>query len=202
MTDISLQNTIKRKDDFREEIIMKSREIVAKLGYRKASTEEIARSLNRTKGALYHYFDNREEILKAVIKYEGDQLKKAIFEAISIEDDPGKKLAAFFMTRARKILELWNFYKSVIEEYFARYSFIMTALTDYNTEEFDIVSSIISAGIDSSLFAVSDSDLAARAFIKSMKGYDFFMFQGECFEEIEVELAESLQTFIRGMTAR
>ena len=193
---------MKNKDEIKKEIIKKSREVISKMGYRKTSTEEIAKSLNKTKSALYHYFENREEILKAVIHYEGEQVKKSIIEAIENETDPRKKLQSFFINRTKNVYKLWNFYKSIIEEYFLRYSFIWMSLDTYKMDEQNILENILQEGIDQNLFSIPDISLTSRSFIKMMRGFDFFIFQGEKYKEIQSDLAEVLQVFIKGISKK
>lgn len=191
-----------KKEIIKREIIEKSREIIARLGYKKSSTEEIARSLNKTKASLYHYFKNREEILQAVIDYEGKGLKDVLINTVNSGDNPPIKLQSFFKARAKKIFELWNFYKFVISEYFNRYSFIMGSLNEYNDKELFLVKSIIQDGIERGMFSVSNVELTSKALIKSMKGYDFFLFQGEHFNDIEDELTETLKIFVNGISKK
>jgi AcrR family transcriptional regulator len=193
---------LKNKDETRKEIIKNTREILSKMGYKKSSTEEIAKSLNKTKSALYHYFKSREEILMAVLHYEGEQLKNALREAIDKESDPQKKLQIFFIIRARQIYKLWNFYKSIIEEYFLRYSYIMMALDDYSRNEQAMVENILKEGMNQGVFILTDIALTSRAMIKMIKGFDFFMFQGDKFKELQEDLAEALRVFLNGVTKR
>ncbi len=189
----------KKKEDVKQEIIKKSREVISKMGWRKSSTEEIAKTLNKTKSSLYHYFDNREELIRAVVHYEGEQIKQALIEAINKEKNPQDKLMVYFTTRIKKIYKLWDFYKGVIEEYFLRYSFIMMALGDYNRYEQQLIEDILNEGNQDGIFVIPDVPNTSRALIKMMMGFDFFMFQGEKFKDIQVELVEGLRVFISGI---
>jgi AcrR family transcriptional regulator len=192
----------KKKEDVKQEIIKKSREVISKMGWRKSSTEEIAKTLNKTKSSLYHYFDNREELIRAVVHYEGEQIRLALVEAIAKEKNPQDRLFIFFTTRIKKIYKLWDYYKGVIEEYFLRYSFIMMALEDYNRNEQQIIEDILSDGNNRNIFNISDIALTSRALIRMMKGFDFFMFQGEKFKDIQSEIEEALRVFLSGISKK
>ena len=195
---MELKNTNK-KEDYRLEIIKKTRELVSRFGYKKTSTEEIARSLNRTKASLYHYFKSREDILRAAVEYEGSIILDNIKNGLKSETCPEKKIRTFFLIRADNIYKLGKFYKQVREEYFNRYSFIMEALKDYNIEELQILKEIIDEGIERGMFKTPDTTLSAKAIIKSLKAYDFFIFQGEQLKELQSELNEALNIFIKGI---
>jgi AcrR family transcriptional regulator len=188
-----------KSDDVRKEIIIKTREIISRLGYRKSSTEEIARAMNKTKGALYHYFENREELIKAVIDYEGQRLKEFIILAVSAETDPEGRLKAFFLIRAKKVHELVSYYKPVKEEYFNRYAFIMDALGKYSKDVTYFLEDILREGVKLNLFFVPNVSLASRALIKCMEGFDFFLFQGEDYKKIKSEITEALRIFLKGI---
>ncbi len=192
----------KSKEDVKLEIIKKSREVISKMGWRKSSTEEIAKTLNKTKSSLYHYFDNREELIRAVVHYEGEQIKQALIDAMGKEKNPQDKLLVYFATRIKKIYKLWDFYKGVIEEYFLRYSFIMMALEDYTRYEQQLIEAILNEGNENGFFSIPDVQLTSRAFIKMMMGFDFFMFQGGKFKDIQNEMAEGLRIFIRGISKK
>ncbi len=189
-----------KKAHFRKEIVLKARNIVSKMGFKKSSIEKIAKALDRTKGALYHYFENKEDLFKAVLRYEEAELLKALTEAVNAETDPARKLYVFFMTRAKKIYELWTFYQFVIEEYFKRYSFIINSLTESGDNEIITVRAILQEGIDQNIFDVSDPTITSKAFVKSLRGYDFLLFQGEPFEDIEDEISVTIQIFIKGIS--
>ncbi len=193
-----LKNNTKKNKKL--EIIQKSIEIVARMGYKKSSTEEIAKALDKTKGSLYYYFKSKDDLIKAVIEYESDQLKNEIMNAIKKTDDPRIKLKLFYKVRAIKILKLLSFYKLVLNEYFDRYTFIMTTLKSYNKEESATIKSILKNGSDSGLFAISELDKTARAIIKTMHGFDFFMFLEGDREENLREMREILKIIIKGIS--
>lgn len=199
---MATRKTTKSKEDVKQEIIKKSREVISKMGWRKSSTEEIAKTLNKTKSSLYHYFDNREELIRAVVHYEGEQIRQALIEAVGLEKDPREKIMVYFTTRIKKIYKLWDFYKGVIEEYFLRYSFIMMALGDYTRFEQQFIEDILNEGNRRGIFAIPDVPLASRALIKMVMGFDFFMFQGEKFKDIQIEMAEGLRVFINGLSKK
>jgi len=192
----------KSKEEVKQEIIKKSREVISKMGWRKSSTEEIAKTLNKTKSSLYHYFDNREELIRAVVHYEGEQIRQALAEAINMEKNPQDKLSVYFTLRIKKIYKLWDFYKGVIEEYFLRYSFIMMALDDYTRYEQQLIQEILQEGNKRGFFSIPDVPLTSRALIKMMEGFDFFMFQGEKFKNIQNEIDEGIRVFISGISKK
>lgn len=67
----------KEKDQSRQKILNSAFELFAQKGYAQTSVDSIARDANVSKGLIYHYFDSKEHILKAVfarMKEEGDSM--------------------------------------------------------------------------------------------------------------------------------
>ncbi|MBN1532333.1 MAG: TetR/AcrR family transcriptional regulator [Spirochaetes bacterium] len=191
---------VKQKDEMKREIIKKAREVVSRVGYRGASTEMIARSLNRTKGALYHYFKSRDDLIKSIVDFEGERMAETIETTVARETSPEEKLFRCFTARAAEVKKLFAFYGSVIEEYFMRYEFITDALREYRKRELEIVEGILREGVALGRFEVTDTELTSRALLKAMSGYDFFLFQGEKYSPLEREMTEALRVFIRGIS--
>ncbi len=51
------------RDEFAREILNQASRIFAECGYRNTTTEDIGEKVGLKKSSLYHYFDNKEEIL-------------------------------------------------------------------------------------------------------------------------------------------
>ena len=110
-----------------EEIQQRQREIVEaarrcfiRSGFHQTTTDEICREAAITPGGLYHYFANKEELIKAVIQHAADSAVEMVHEAASEAPDPRaalRKMGAFFVQAfyqpdfeniARLDLETWS----------------------------------------------------------------------------------------------
>ena len=194
------ESELNKREEAKREIILKAREIISSRGFKKTSTEDIAKALSKTKGSLYYYFENREDILKSAVNYEAQKLIKILTEAVKMEEDPKKQIQIFSIARLKKVLDLWEFYKMVIDEYFNRYLFIYNSMASLPEEEVEIVKEIMDRGIEQGVFEKMETELTARTFIRTIRGFDFFVFQGENFEHIEEELLHLIDIFIKGIS--
>ena len=73
-----LKNSTERSDAKRLEILKSAAAAFRHRGYYGASVDEIARALHMTKGNLYYYFQDKEEILFACHQYALDLLLKVL----------------------------------------------------------------------------------------------------------------------------
>jgi AcrR family transcriptional regulator len=74
-------------------------------GYHGASVEEIADALEMTKGNLYYYFKNKEEILFACHQYSLDLLLATLSEVETSSDTPDRKLRRLIQAFVHMILD-------------------------------------------------------------------------------------------------
>jgi AcrR family transcriptional regulator len=67
----------------REEFVEAAREVVAELGVRRFSLEQVARRVGLTKQAVYHYFDSKEGVLAEVAVGEMTRAAREVADAVS-----------------------------------------------------------------------------------------------------------------------
>ncbi len=104
----------------RREIVEAARRCFIRSGFHQTTTDEICREANITPGGLYHYFANKEELIKAVIQHAAANARRLVQEAVETEPDPRsalRKMGAFFLQAfyepdfeniARLDLETWS----------------------------------------------------------------------------------------------
>src|ERR1700730_18997574 len=63
-----MPRTPKVVEDRREQIIDAAMRVFAEKGFTRASNKDIARAAGITPGLIYHYFVNKEDVLKAIIE--------------------------------------------------------------------------------------------------------------------------------------
>ena len=97
-----LERKLKKK---KEEIILSAIKIVNKRGYAKATMEEIAAELLMTKGSLYYYFKNKEDLIfqchEMVLGQAEEELKRHFETNITSE----VKLRRMIVTHIRYAIE-------------------------------------------------------------------------------------------------
>jgi AcrR family transcriptional regulator len=78
----------------REELIAAARALFAERGFAAVGTEEIVRSARMTRGALYHHFDGKEDLFRAVYEQVERELVERIAQDAMSAGDPLQSLRA------------------------------------------------------------------------------------------------------------
>jgi AcrR family transcriptional regulator len=83
------------RDQRREAIMHVAREVFFEYGYSAASMSEIASRLGGSKGTLYNYFKNKEELFEAQVRDLCGHITEEALERGGIEGSPREVLATF-----------------------------------------------------------------------------------------------------------
>jgi TetR/AcrR family transcriptional regulator, transcriptional repressor of bet genes len=76
----------------RLELVQAAYETVKKSGFRGLALEEVARHAGIAKGAIHHYFVNKEELFYEVMRYVNRDLSQAILREIMAAKSPCERL--------------------------------------------------------------------------------------------------------------
>ncbi len=91
--------------DRRTEILKSAAAAFRRRGYHGASVDEIASALEMTKGNLYYYFKNKEEILFACHEYSLDKLLALMDDVEAEVSSPEEKLRRLVLAFVHLILD-------------------------------------------------------------------------------------------------
>src|SRR5688572_20796850 len=91
--------------DRRIEILKSAAAAFRRRGYHGASVDEIATTLEMTKGNLYYYFKNKEEILYACHEYSLDKLLTLMADVQEQPGSPEVKLRRLMLAFVHLILD-------------------------------------------------------------------------------------------------
>ena len=119
----------------RQEITETARVIFNKLGFKKTSMNDIAKSVNKKKSSIYYYFKSKEEIFSAVVLQEAKVFRTTIMQAVAKEVNPQDKLKAFVLTRMQIIDKLDNFNKALKDRKLMHLEFVVRLKRFYDKEE-------------------------------------------------------------------
>ena len=98
---MSSRTQAERSETTRTALIGAARRLFAERGYAEVGTEEIVRAAGVTRGALYHHFDGKRDLLRAV--YE--QLESEIAQEVAAAATPGASIVDTLSSGAELFLD-------------------------------------------------------------------------------------------------
>jgi AcrR family transcriptional regulator len=190
------------KDRVRDQIIQVARKIFTRFGYRKTTMEEIAFASQKGKSSIYYYFKSKEDIYKAVVEKEAEELKEELKEEVKKHENPVEQLKAYILFRMHKIKMVTNFYDALKSDHLSHLVFIEKIRKRFDQDEIKIVRQILQSGIDSGKFIIDDPDLSAIAIVTAMKGLEIPLFIRKDYGNIEDRLDNLIKFLFYGLVKR
>ena len=160
------------KSEVRAQIIEVARKIFTRYGFRKTTMEEIAAASRNGKSSIYYYFKSKEEIFRAVVEREAEELKIKLDHTINKDGTPIEKLKTYMLFRLHHVRSVENFYAALNEEYLSHMDFILEIRRQFDLEERQMVKEILEEGMNNGTFQVVSSEIGAIAIATMMKGLE------------------------------
>lgn len=160
------------KEEVRTHIVGVARKIFTRYGFRKTTMEEIAAATHKGKSSIYYYFMSKEEIFRAVVEREAEELKIKLDHTIKKDGTPIEKLKTYILFRLHHVRSVENFYAALNEEYLSHMDFILEIRRQFDLEERQMVKEILEEGMKNGTFQVVSSEIGAIAIATMMKGLE------------------------------
>jgi len=179
-----------------------ARNIFTHFGFKKTTMEEIALATRKGKSSIYYYFDSKEDVFKAVVEREAEELKEELIKKIADIEDPIERLKVYITVRMRKLNKLTNFYTALKSDYLSHFEFIEEIRKSYDLDEVRIIAGIIQEGIEKGKFSVDDPQLSAVAIVTAMKGLEVPILLNKEHGNFEARMNNLINFLFYGMVKR
>jgi len=180
------------KDEVRARIVQVARKIFTRYGFKKATMEEIASATRKGKSSIYYYFSSKEDIFRAVVEKEAQELKEDLDRTLHIDASPIDKLKAYILFRLHHVRTVENFYAALNEEYLSHMDFILEIRRQFDQEELEVVRTILEEGMIDGTFQINSSEIGAIAISTMMKGLELPLLLSDEHKRDRGELLEDL----------
>jgi len=190
------------KEEVRSGIIEAAAKIFTRFGYKKTTMEEIAAACRKGKSSIYYYFPSKEDIFRAVVEKEAEELKKDLSFAVNKVKDPIDQLKTYILFRMHKLKTLTNFYAALKSDSLSHLEFIEQIRKDYDRREIKVVTGILKEGMEKEEFVIDDPELAAVALVTAMKGLEIPLFIRKEHGNIEERLDNLIKFLFYGLVKR
>lgn len=175
-------------DEVRSQIVTAARSVFGKFGYKKTTMDEIGLAARKGKTALYYYFKNKEDVFRAVVEREAQELSIAISTSIQGQKDPVEKLKAYFLIRMSTLQKVSNFYDAMKNELLDQLQFINQTRLEVDKAELALVKNILDEGVKKGSFEIKDTDTTASVLVTLLKGLEIPFFAQKQFENLDVHI--------------
>ncbi len=160
----------KNRDAKADLIIAAAQKRFGLYGVEKTSMREIAGDLKISKGLLYYYFPDKENLYKAVIEKEQAEFRDN-FEARAVSiSDPAEKLRLYVKTRISYFRNLLNLGRLKPESYSEMKPVISRSVEKFRETEKQVVMDILEIGRQKGIFIIEDINGSADLFIDLLRG--------------------------------
>lgn len=163
-----MKTTARRKLRKKEQIQLSAIKIVNKYGFEQATMEQIAAELDMTKGALYYYFKNKEDLLFQCHYFV---LSNALEELQAIADsdlDAEQQILALTAAHVKYVIEERDFFNLMIEPNKAFTDKHLQPVLNLRKRYAAIFDEVIEKGIQNGIFRVENSFIARMAMLGAM----------------------------------
>jgi AcrR family transcriptional regulator len=165
-----LEATDKFKENKSEVIIKAAQARFGIYGFDKTSMREIAEDVNMSKGSLYYYFPDKENLYKVVIEKEQAEFLQRLEEDLKNIPDPGECLKKYTLARLSYFKTLLNLSRIRSESLNELKPLIAATFENFREKEKMLVMQILEKGKVSGQFNITSTYELASLFLDLLRG--------------------------------
>ena len=156
----------------RKMLIEVARNLFAKSGKKDVTMNDIAEASKKGRRTLYTYFNNKEEIYKAVIDKELDSILERLNVVSNQKLEPDEKLTAHILTHLDAVKDVVNRNGSLRADFFHDIYEVERKRRKIDVKEIVLIRTIIVEGIKKNIFKRMDPDLSSMIIFYAIKGLE------------------------------
>lgn len=153
-------------------LIEVARELFAKNGKRNITMNDIAEASHKGRRTLYTYFNNKEDIFRAVIDKELDYLLEQLIKVASTGSEPEIKLRNHILTHLDIIKLIVNRNGSLRADFFRDIYQVERARKKIDHAEIQLIKNILTEGVEKRVFKRMDIHLSSIVIFHAVKGLE------------------------------
>jgi AcrR family transcriptional regulator len=191
-----------RDEIIKEEILTAAQRLFQQFGIRKTTMEDIAKNISKGKSTLYYYYCSKEEIFDAVVQRELEEVFSKTNEAVDLAITAEDKLKAYSITRLKTMRRMSNLYHMVRMEMLENPPCYHHLHKEYEEREIKLITRILQIGIERREFhqrLAGQLDIMPYIIMSSLKGFEFDLFTGSRFENIENRIDAIVELLLKGL---
>lgn len=156
----------------RNMLIDVARQLFAKLGVENTTMNDIAVASHKGRRTLYTYFNNKNEVYKAVVETELDNMVKALQDVASKDLPADEKLMLFFYTRLDAVKKVVARNGNLRADFFRDIWRVQNVRKTFDRKETQILKEILQKGVDEGSLSMPDVDFTAEILHNALRGLE------------------------------
>lgn len=162
----------KKMSTTKKMLIEEARQLFAEKGKKNVTMNDISEASKKGRRTLYTYFNNKEEIYRAVI----DRELSTIFEKLKVVSDqktePDVKLTKHILAHLDAVKDVVSRNGSLRADFFLDIYEVERKRRKIDVKEIELIRSIVSEGIEKNIFKPMDVDLSSMIIFYALKGLE------------------------------
>ena len=171
-------------------IIVAAAKFFSQFGFHKTTMGDIARKLHKVKGALYYYFESKEELYNEVLKQELTSVQIHLTEIVNSDSNPVEILERYAKTRFKLLNEAKNYHETIKADFIERYGFVDDVRKNFDEFERSQLLTILSKGKEEGLLEFSDLNSTVNLILMLLKSIEIPLFLQEEYKEYHHSIDE------------
>lgn len=139
-------------------------------GLEKTTMNEIAADLNMSKGSIYYYFPDKEQLYKAVVEKEHNEFLQSVKGRIIEMDDPANILREYVKINLEFFRTLLTLSRTRMNEMTGLSPFMKEIVIDQRAKEETLLIDIFKKGSEMGSFMIQNHEEVAILFLDLMRG--------------------------------
>lgn len=153
-------------------LIEVARQLFAEKGKKEVTMNDIAEASKKGRRTLYTYFNNKEEIYRAVIDKELDTIIERLSVVSAQKTEPDIKLTNHIITHLDAVKDVVNRNGSLRADFFHDIYEVERKRRKIDVVEIDLIKSIIADGTEKGIFKKMDPNLSSIIIFYAIKGLE------------------------------
>jgi len=179
-----------QSDTVRTRIVGAAANFFSQFGFHKTTMGEIARKLHKVKGAIYYYFESKEELYNEVLKQELSRVQIHLTVIVNSDSNPVEILERYAKTRLKLLNEAKNYHETIKADFIERYGFVDDVRKDFDEFERSQLLTILSKGEKEGLLEFSDINSTVSLILMLLKSIEIPLFLQEEYKEYHHSIDE------------
>jgi len=193
-----------KEEQVKSEAIQAAKTLFQHYGLNKTTMEDIAKAMGRGKSTLYYYYKSKDEIFKAVVLNEIDEMHINVKTAVNNVSSAREKLLAYCLSTFKSINTVSVIYKIIVGEISENMNLVLELRGKFEKKQNELLYNILNQGIVNGEFVSeikSDIDLLTFSMNSALSGLviDFVIHKNFPGWENRIDLL--INIFLKGLLA-